>query len=67
MKDLHISSLPMLNVLQEACEIFVIHNHVEMAIEYNAQTRNELRSKADMAANLVEQLRNIIANNNADV
>lgn len=67
MTDLHVSSIPMLNVLQKACETLVIHNHVMMAIESNVDARALLHAEANMAGTLVDHLIHIIANNKSDV
>jgi hypothetical protein len=67
MKDLHVSSLPLLGVLQKACETLVIHNHVMMVTKYNVVKRTALSNESAMATTLVEHIRDVIANNQPDV
>lgn len=67
MTELHVSSLPILNMLQEACERLVMVNHILAASERHAPDRSKLLQTAEQAKEMVDHLRNVIANNNVDV
>lgn len=63
MNHFHTESLPMINMLQKACEILVVHNHVELATEFNIERRKELLKEANDAEELVKHFQEVLKNN----
>ena len=56
MTELHISSLPLISLTQEAYEHMVSQLHVSLAFEYNVQKRAALLAKMDKAQEMIEHL-----------
>lgn len=67
MTELRISSIPMFNMLQKACETLVCANHIILATEYNVATRKALLLEAHNAEEMIDHLRRLIKSYNDDV
>jgi len=63
MDHFHTESLPMMSLLQKACEILVVHNHIELNTEFNVVRRKELLKEADQADELVKHFQEVLKNN----
>ncbi len=67
MTELHISSLPIINMLQKACEVLVVDNHINLQFTYDLQTRKQMLTETQQANEMIDHLRELIKNNQADV
>ncbi len=66
MKTLQISSVPMMELLQKACEGLVIHNTSLRRREKNPKRREKLLAETNEAVKMEEHLRRLIRENLAD-
>lgn len=66
MTELRITSVPMMELLQEACEALVISKTVLLPHECNVKTRAEIIEKRREAIKMGEHIRDLIKNNNSD-
>lgn len=53
-------SLQTIGILQKACEILVVHNHVELTTEFNVQRRSALMKEANSAEDLIKEFQGFI-------
>lgn len=63
MKTLQISSIPLLNMLQKACEILVVHNIAASSIEPDSSKQSALEKEAAEAEKMVSHIRDLIKEN----
>lgn len=63
MTEFRISSIPMLHVIQKACEVLVVHNSCILNSEHDLNQRSELTNEMELAEYLINNLREIIKNN----
>ncbi len=67
MTELHIASIPKLEIIQEGLEVLVVNNLINLPHTYNVQDRKELLIKTQQANELIDHLRGLIKNSRADV
>jgi len=66
MTELHVSSIPMMGLIQEACEALVTNITVRLPHEFNTVKRAELIEKRSKAIAMVEHIRNVLKTNEKD-
>jgi len=67
MKSIQISSVPLMELLQEACEALVINQTVLLPHECNTTKRDDIIAKRQKAIEMAEHLREVIKANETDV
>jgi len=66
MKTLQISSIPMMELAQEAYENLVTNLTIELPFVNNADERNQLLVKRQAAVDMVNHIREVITENQSD-
>lgn len=66
MKDLHVSAIPILNMLQKACEVLVVSNTTTLDHTYNVDDRRALIKENDHATEMIDHIRNLLINIHGD-
>ena len=66
MKSLQISSIPMMELVQKACEVLVVDNLINLPHTYNTADRKLLLLENQQAHELINHLRDMIAESKKD-
>jgi len=66
MTELKVASIPMLNMLQKACETLVVDNMINLPHTYNVSDRTALLTETQQANEMVEHIRNMLRDLNHD-
>jgi len=66
MKTLTVTSVPLLGMLQKACEVLVVNNQTELAHTYNTDDRQQLIKENMQANEMIDHIRNMLIDIHGD-
>ena len=66
MKTLQISSVPLMELIQKACEVLVVDNLINLPHTYNTAEHTKLMNEIKQATELIDHIRGLIIENQSD-